>query len=200
MSSRCRRRPAPTGLVGWLRANLFSSPFNIVLTVLTLAFIVWVGRGRSSTSSSVDAVWTGSDRDGLHGQRAAPQSRRLLALRVGAAAIISSTAPIRSPQRWRVDVFFAMLAFGVVWMLWLDAPRRDLGAGYFFVVVPIVLVRAAAWRAHCRTALGRHLVVGRHPGDRRGRRAVGIVVSLPLGILLALGRRSQHAGGAAVLP
>ena len=41
------------------------------------------------------------------------------------------------PERWRVDVFFAMLAIGISWMLWLEAPRRDLGALYFFVVVPI---------------------------------------------------------------
>ena len=26
----------------------------------------------------------------------------------------------------------------IFWLLWLEAPRRDLGALYFFVVVPIV--------------------------------------------------------------
>ena len=38
-------------------------------------------------------------------------------------------------ERWRVDVFFALLAFGAGWMLWLDAPRRGLGAIYFFIVL-----------------------------------------------------------------
>jgi len=33
-------------------------------------------------------------------------------------------------QRWRVDVFFALLAVGITWMLWLHAPRRDIGAAY----------------------------------------------------------------------
>ena len=47
-------------------------------------------------------------------------------------------------ERWRVDVFFALLAFGVVWLAWLDAPRRDLGAIYFFVVMPIAVVHPAA--------------------------------------------------------
>ena len=55
----------------------------------------------------------------------------------GSGCLISSTAPIRSPQRWRVDVFFAMLAIGIVWLLWLNAPRRDLGAIYFFVILPV---------------------------------------------------------------
>ena len=41
------------------------------------------------------------------------------------------------PQRWRVDLFFAMLAFGAGWLLWLDAPRRGLGAIYFFVIMPV---------------------------------------------------------------
>src|SRR6266480_834257 len=50
-------------------------------------------------------------------------------------------------ERWRVDVFFAMLAIGVAWLLWLNAPRRDLGAIYFFVVLPIVsFVLLSGWR------------------------------------------------------
>ena len=46
-----------------------------------------------------------------------------------------------------------MLAVGIVWLLWLNAPRRDIGALYFFVVLPILsfilLTRLAADRA-CR--------------------------------------------------
>src|SRR3712207_9361392 len=41
-------------------------------------------------------------------------------------------------ERWRVNIFFALLAIGVVWLLWLKAPRRDLGAVYFFWVFPVV--------------------------------------------------------------
>ena len=40
-------------------------------------------------------------------------------------------------ERWRPNVFFALMAVGVGWMLWLDAPRRALGALYFFVVFPV---------------------------------------------------------------
>ena len=94
------------------------------------------------------------------------------------------------PERWRVDIFFAMLAIGIVWLLWLEAPRRDLGAIYFFVVVPIVSyallsgfeliglrnVDTSLWGGVLVT-----IVVS----------WVGIVFSLPIGILLALGRRSS---------
>ena len=39
-------------------------------------------------------------------------------------------------ERWRVNIFFVMLAVGVAWLLWLKAPRRDLGAVYFFWLFP----------------------------------------------------------------
>ena len=93
-------------------------------------------------------------------------------------------------QRWRVDLAMG-LGFGLVlWLLWLDAPRRRLGAVFFFVAYPFLcfmllyglpelgLIRVATdlWGGIFVSLL----VAG-----------VGIVVSLPLGVLLALGRRSD---------
>ena len=74
-------------------------------------------------------------------------------------------------------------------MLWLDAPRRGLGALYFFVVFPIVafsLLSRRDWLGleHVPTSLWGGMLVTLVVS------IVGIVVSLPLGILLALGRRS----------
>ncbi len=180
--------PGTTGFVGWLRANLFSSAFNTVLTVLTLAFVVWLGADVVDFLIR-DAVWTGSDRTACLVSEQHPK--------VGACwpfvwerlnYFIYGSYPI--PQRWRVDVFFMMLAIGVGWLLWLNAPRRDLGAGYFFIVLPICsfvllhgapviglpVVDTALWGGVLVT-----IVVA----------SVGIVVSLPLGIVLALGRRSH---------
>jgi general L-amino acid transport system permease protein len=92
--------------------------------------------------------------------------------------------------RWRVDVFFVLLAFGVVWMAWLDAPRRDLGVVYFFIIMPIVsLILLLGWpliglSKVATTSWGGVLVTVVVS-------AVGIVFSLPIGIALALGRRSH---------
>jgi general L-amino acid transport system permease protein len=93
-------------------------------------------------------------------------------------------------ERWRVDLFFAMLAIGIVWLLWLNAPRHDLGAIYFFVILPVSsFILLTGWAA-----------IGLQPVDTVlwggvlvtiVVASVGIVVSLPLGILLALGRRSH---------
>ena len=180
--------PGTTGPVGWLRANLFSSAFNTVLTLVTLAFVVWLGTGIFDFLIR-DAVWTGADRTAC---MVGPEHPR-----VGACwpfvwerlnYFIYGSYPVA--ERWRVDVFFAMLAIGVIWLLWLDAPRRDLASGYFFVILPIcsfLLLHGAPLigLAVVDTSLWGGVLVTVVVS------AVGIVVSLPLGILLALGRRSD---------
>jgi general L-amino acid transport system permease protein len=177
-----------TGIVGWLRQNLFSSPFNIALTILLALLFAWIVPDLIRFLL-IDAVWTGADRDAC---LESVQHRD-----IGACwpfvwerlpYFIYGSYPI--PQRWRVDVFFALLAIGIVWMLWLNAPRRELGAVYFFVVMPISsFILLTGWSA-----------IGLQPVDTVlwggvlvtiVVASVGIVFSLPIGILLALGRRSR---------
>ena len=123
------------GAIGWLRANLFSTPTNIALTILCVLLIVWVVPP-FLRFMLIDAVWTGADR-----QACLPTPERP---EVGACwafvaerlnFFIYGFYPVA--ERWRVDIFFAMLACGIVWLLWLRAPRRDIGAFYFFVVLPV---------------------------------------------------------------
>jgi len=184
-------QPPPTkmtGALGWLRGNLLSTPFNIALTILIVLLLAWT-IPELVKFLFLDAVWSGTDRDAC---LESVQHRE-----IGACwpfvwerlpYFIYGSYPIS--ERWRVDVFFAMLAVGIVWLLWLNAPRRDLGAIYFFVVLPISsFILLTGWSA-----------IGLRPVDTVlwggvlvtiVVAAVGIVVSLPLGILLALGRRSH---------
>jgi general L-amino acid transport system permease protein len=184
-------QPPPTkmtGALGWLRDNLLSTPFNIALTILIVLPLAWA-IPELVKFLFLDAVWSGTDRDAC---LESAQHRE-----IGACwpfvwerlpYFIYGSYPIS--ERWRVDVFFAMLAVGIVWLLWLNAPRRDLGAFYFFVVLPISsFILLTGWSA-----------IGLRPVDTVlwggvlvtiVVAAVGIVVSLPLGILLALGRRSH---------
>ena len=184
-------RPPPaamTGTIGWLRANLLSTPFNIALTVLIVLLLAWA-IPEIVRFLVIDAVWSGGDRDACLWT---VQHRE-----IGACwpfvwerlpYFIYGSYPI--PQRWRVDVFFLMLTVGVAWLLWLKAPRRDLGAIYFFIVLPIVsYILLTGWS-----------VIGLEPVDTVlwggvlvtiVVASVGIVFSLPLGIVLALGRRSR---------
>jgi general L-amino acid transport system permease protein len=184
-------RPPPlamSGAIGWLRENLLSTKFNVILTILIALLLLWIIPDLVKFLL-IDAVWTGADRDAC---------RELVQHRAIGACwpfvwerwpyFVYGSYPIT--ERWRVDVFFVMLAIGVVWMLWLGAPRRDLGSVYFFVVLPVnAFILLTGWRA-----------IGLQPVDTvlwGGILVtivvawVGIVVSLPLGIMLALGRRSH---------
>jgi general L-amino acid transport system permease protein len=176
-----------SGAIGWLRENLFSSVFNIVLTLVCVALIVWLVPPLVKFLI-VDAVWDGASRADCIATPTRPQVGACWAFVIERLGFFTyGFYPIE--ERWRVDVFFVLLAIGIGWMTWLDAPRRDLGMLYFFVVVPLVslfllvgfptlglvYVSTAQWGGILVT-----IVVA----------WVGIVVSLPLGILLALGRRS----------
>jgi general L-amino acid transport system permease protein len=180
--------PGMTGAVGWVRTNLLSTPFNIALTIFIVMLLGWI-IPELAKFLLIDAVWTGADRDAC---REIVQHRPIGACWPFVAErwsyFVYGSYPI--PQRWRVDIFFSMLAVGVVWLLWLKAPRRDFGSFYFFIVLPIgsfillhgwpliglPVVDTSLWGGILVT-----IVVA----------SVGIVCSLPLGILLALGRRSH---------
>jgi general L-amino acid transport system permease protein len=183
--------PAPvtsTGVLGWLRANLFSSPWNIALTLICLVLIVWIVPPLLRFFF-FDAVWSGADRQACLASDQNPEPGACWAfIRVWSSYFVYGFYPVS--ERWRVDLFFSLLAFGIAWLAWLGAPRRDLGAAYFFILLPILSiillsgvpllglpdVPTSLWGGILVT-----IVVA----------TVGIVVSLPLGILLALGRRSQ---------
>jgi general L-amino acid transport system permease protein len=176
------------GPLAWVRQNLFSGPLNIVLTLIGL-YLVYALLPGIVRFFLVDAVWTGADRDACRPE--------VVGRPVGACwayvfdkinYFVYGSYPIH--LRWRVDVFFALLAVGVGWMLWLDAPKRTWGAVYFFVVFPILaylLLAGADWLGleTVPTSLWGGILVTIVVST------VGIVFSLPFGIILALGRRSR---------
>ena len=185
------RLPPPAaraGALGWLRTNLFSSPANIALTLVCVLFIVWAVPPLLRFFL-IDAVWSGTDPDACLASPAQPQPGACWAfVRVWYSYFVYGFYPIG--QRWRVDLFFLALAFGVVWLLRLSAPRRDIGALYFFVVLPVlsfVLLHGAPWIGLrvVPTALWGGILVTVVVAT------IGMVASLPLGILLALARRSN---------
>jgi len=190
-SATIEAKPPPAamrGAVGWLRENLLSTKFNIVLTILIALLFAWTVP-ELVKFLLIDAVWSGADRDAC---REIVQHRE-----IGACwpfvferwpYFVYGSYPIS--ERWRVDLFFIMLAKGVVWLLWLGAPRRDVGSVYFFVVLPISsFILLTGWGNFglqpVDTVLWGGILVTIVVAW------VGIVVSLPLGILLALGRRSH---------
>ncbi|MFA6265198.1 MAG: amino acid ABC transporter permease [Pseudolabrys sp.] len=177
-----------TGTIGWLRQNLFSSPFNITLTILIALLALWIIPDLIRFLF-IDAVWTGADRDAcLEGvqHRAIGACWPFVWERL--PYFTYGSYPI--PERWRVDVFFVLLGFGVGWLLLLNAPRRDLGIVYCFIVLPIlsfILLNGfpAIGLPYVDTVLWGGVLVTIVVAS------VGIACSLPIGIVLALGRRSR---------
>jgi general L-amino acid transport system permease protein len=183
--------PSPTaraGAFGWMRANLLSGPFNMALTLLCILLIAWV-LPPLIRFFLTDAVWTGADREACLASPAQPNPGACWAfVRVWFAYFVYGFYPLG--ERWRVDCFFAALAFGTAWSLWLRAPRRDIAALYFLVVLPIlsfVLLHGApiVGLSVVPTTLWGGILVTIVVAT------IGIVFSLPLGILLALARRSE---------
>jgi general L-amino acid transport system permease protein len=176
------------GPIAWVRENLFASPLQAVLT-LAAVYLVYVIVPPILNFFLFDAVWTGSDREACR--------EDVIGRPVGACwayvidrinYFVYGSYPAR--DRWRVDIFFVLLAIGVVWMLWLDAPRRALGAIYFFAVFPVLAYMLLAGSeffgiAEVPTSLWGGILVTVVVST------VGIVFALPLGVLLALGRRSR---------
>src|SRR5271165_5149370 len=122
-----RTAPAPAlpppilraGAIGWLRANLFSSPGNVALTLMCLAFIAWLVPPLLRFFI-VDAIWSGADRDACLASATNSSPGACWAfVRVWLSYFVYGFYP--NAARWRVDLFFAALAFGIAWLGWLSA-------------------------------------------------------------------------------
>ena len=164
-----RLAPPPTraGFVGWLRANLFSSPTNIAFTLACALLIVWAVPPLLRFLL-IDAIWSGADREACLASPANPDPGACWAfVRVWYSYFIYGFYPIA--ERWRVDVFFAALAFGIAWLLWPSAPRRVMSAVYFLIVLPVLSVVLLYGFPLIGLVAVPTIVVGRHAGDgRRG--------------------------------
>ncbi len=178
--------PPPRSFVGpvaWLRDNLFASVGDTILTVLA-AIIIFLAVPPLLDWAFLDAVWSGSDREVC----ISPDAGACWAfVRAKFAQFIYGRYPLG--ERWRVDLVFLLLAGGLVPFAIPSAPRKGLNALFLFVIFPILafilLVGGMFGLREVDTPLWGGLLVTLVVSY------VGMVASLPLGILLALGRRSR---------
>jgi len=183
-SAAARPPPPPPGLAATLRQNLFGSWGSCLMTLAGLALIALV-LPPLLRFLVLDAVWV------------APDGAACRAPGAGACwAFIAAKLPYLVygayplGERWRVDAILALGGVLIVWLLWLEAPGRRIGAMLFFVAFPLaafVLLYGvpALGLVRVETNLWGGIFVSLLVA------LVGIVVSLPIGILLALGRRSR---------
>ena len=177
-----QERPPPltsTGIIGWMRANLFSSWLSAALTVASIAVLALVVPGLIEWAF-IDATLTGElGRDcpsegacwawldqrinqffyGFYPAEAYWRVHVCLVLLVPALAyLLFAKLPYARYGRWFSLAYPVIAAFLLVGGLGLDVVRTDQFGGFML-----------------------NLIAG----------ITGIVLSLPIGILLALGRRSR---------
>jgi general L-amino acid transport system permease protein len=180
------------GVVKWVRENLISSPTDVILTIVSISLLVYF-LPSALRWLFVDAQWSGSDRsfcatvaqggaqpDGWSGACWAFVRAKYEQFLFGRYTI---------SERWRVVLVGAMFVALFVPLLIPRAPYKLANAFLLFVVLPIVsfflLVGGYFGLPRVETQLWGGLMV------TLVLSFVAIAVSLPLGILLALGRRSD---------
>ena len=179
------RTPPPNtvGAIGWARRNLFATPFDTALTLLAAYLAFWIIDGVAAWAL-LDASFSGSDRNACLKET---QGACWPFIADKFNQFIYGRYP--SSQYWRVDLVFGAGLAGLIPMLIPKAPFKRANIAYLLGFYPIfaftfltggwfglVEVNTSAWGGLLVT-----LVVA----------ITGIVASLPLGILLALGRRSK---------
>ncbi len=168
----------------WAKTNLFSSIGSTLTTLAFVSLALWLLPPLIAWATT-RAIWTAPDggicRQHQDGACWAFVSAKWDYLRFGSYPVA---------QRWRVDAVEAVGSVLIVWLLWRNAPRRAWGVLLFFVAYPIFAIVLL----HGSRTLGLPVVDTLLWGGifvSLLTAVIGIVFSLPLGVLLALGRRSQ---------
>jgi len=181
-----------TGIIGWMRHNLFSSWSNALLTVLAL-YLLYLVVPPFLSWAVIDATWKvpplaagAEDHPPQFGDCRANAGACWIFVEARLPQFIFGFYPVE--QRWRVDIVFVILAVSVFGLLSERIKQKKHLAIFFFAIFPFL----AFWLLY--GGLGLEVVETRLWGGFMLTlilSGIGIVFSLPLGVLLALGRRSD---------
>ena len=169
-----------TGVIGWLRENLFSSWLSAFLTVISI-YVVWQAMSALINYAIIDATFVGTTREDCTGAGAC-----WVFIKARFGQNMYGFYP--EAERWRINVGYVLGAIGLFLVLSDYIKNKKWPAIYLFVVYPVICyflfyggfglekVETSQWGGLFLT-----LVLA----------SVSIFVALPLGIVLALGRRSD---------
>ena len=176
--------PASTvGFIGWARANLFSSWWNTVLTFIGIYIIYLILPGLLDFTI-FSAVWEGDSREACLGPEVGA-CWPFIEAKFG--QIIYGRYPIE--ERYRVNIAYFVGLAGIAALVIPGVPFKKWIGLFMLIAYPVMtfylLVGDAFGMPYIETALWGGLLVTLVVA------VSGIVASLPIGILLALGRRSK---------
>ena len=176
--------PAPvstTGVIGWMRVNLFATVPNAILTILAALFLLWfIPPVLDWAFFSAD--WAGQTRDDCTREGAC-----WVFIKVWFRQLMYGRYPVE--ELWRINLAYVIAAAAGL-LLFVPGLRGKPWIGLFLLVgFPIIafilfvggnfglpVIETPLWGGLFLT-----LVIS----------AVGIAASLPMGVVLALGRRSN---------
>ncbi|MCP5081635.1 MAG: amino acid ABC transporter permease [Alphaproteobacteria bacterium] len=129
--------PASTvGIVGWMRANLFSDWINTVLTLIGM-YLVYITLQTVIDWAFIRAVWTGEDNKACLDKEVGFHVGACWAF-VGSkfSQFVYGRYPLE--ERWRVDITFLVGAVGLAWMIIENAPYRKWVAIFMLALFPLM--------------------------------------------------------------
>ena len=169
------------GALGWLRANLFPNWFNSLLTLFAV-YLIWITVPPIIEWALIKADWSGTTRDACTSGGAC-----WVFIKVRLSQFLYGFYP--EGLRWRVDLTVALAVLGAAPLFISAMPRKLLYGLVYLIVYPLL----AYWLLH-----GGFVGLGLVETSKWGGlmltlviAVIGIAGAMPLGILLALGRRSD---------
>ncbi len=170
-----------TGVLLWLHKNLFSSPFNIILTLVT-AYLLYLMIPPLAGWMFFDSVFVADSRNHCR-ELGTGACWGFIDKRLG--QFTYGFYPLE--ERWRVNLTFVLFGLALLPVLWDKLPNRKyllwfslafpfIGAWLLLGGFGLVPVETSRFGGFMLT-----MVIG----------VTGIVCSLPIGIVLALGRQSN---------
>ncbi|GAD79431.1 amino acid ABC transporter permease [Vibrio ezurae] len=169
------------GVIGWAKKNLFSTPVNTLVSII-LGYIAFLLFSQIFSWAFVNADWSGTTRDDCTSAGAC-----WVFISVRWEQFMYGFYP--EAELWRPRLFYATLALFIGALVYEKTPKRTW-IWLFFVNIYPFLIAALLYggvfglevvETHKWGGLLVTLIIA----------LVGIVVSLPIGVLLALGRRSE---------
>ena len=168
------------GLMGWLRKNLFSSWSNSFLTILGI-YLLYIIFPPLINWIFIEANFIGNTRDDCTNEGAC-----WIFIRENIKLIFYGLYP--NDELWRINIVYFILLISLVYLIIPNLKYKSLIGAFLLIIFPIICVIMLSGGFGLVTVETRlwgglflTLVIA----------GVGIVLSLPIGVMLALGRRSK---------
>ncbi len=171
--------------ISWVKQNFFSSPFNTCLTLL-VGYLFYLIVPSLASWAITNAVWSGgieACRQNIGGACWPFVAAKLNFFAYGFYPI---------DQRWRVDVLGVILVLCIAWLVVDKTPFKKyviVFTLFIFPIIAFIFLKGRIFGINIFPAVSTSLWGGLTLTVIIG--LVGIIFSLPFGILLALGRRSE---------